>query len=78
VKSLDNIPEGMTGKSFEGGTYAKLSTKGDIMQGVVGNKWSEIWAMDLNRAFTADFEVYGAKAQNPSDAEIDFFIAVKQ
>jgi hypothetical protein len=24
-----------------------------------------------------DFEVFGEKAQNPSDAEIDFFIAVK-
>jgi hypothetical protein len=31
--------------------------------------------MDLNRAFTADFEVFGEKAQNPNDAEIDFLIA---
>ncbi len=33
--------------------------------------------MDMDRAFTADFEVYGEKAQNPSDAEVDIFIAVK-
>jgi len=33
--------------------------------------------MDLGRIFTADFEVYGEKAQNPSDAEVDIFIAVQ-
>ena len=33
--------------------------------------------MDLERVFTADFEVFGEKAQNPIDAEINFLIAVK-
>lgn len=76
VNSLEVIPSGMTGKSFDGGAYVNLSAKGDLMDGLVGNKWFEIWEMDLNRAFTADFEVYGEKAQNPADAEIDFLIAV--
>jgi predicted transcriptional regulator YdeE len=77
VENLDTVPEGMIGQSFEGGNYAKLSAKGDLMQGLVGNKWVEIWKMDLDRVFTADFEVYGQKAQNPANAEIDFLIAVK-
>ena len=47
------------------------------MKGLVVNKWSEIWEMDLERLFTTDFEVFGEKAQNPVDAEIDFLIAVK-
>lgn len=33
--------------------------------------------MDLERMFTADFEVFGEKVQNPGNAEIDFLIAVK-
>jgi predicted transcriptional regulator YdeE len=33
--------------------------------------------MDLGRTFTADFEIYGEKAQDPSDAEVDILIAVK-
>ncbi|RZJ78887.1 MAG: AraC family transcriptional regulator, partial [Chryseobacterium sp.] len=71
VENLDTIPEGMVGKSISGGNYIKFSTKGDLMKDLVINKWFEIWKMDLNRLFTADFEVYGEKAQNPADAEID-------
>lgn len=77
VENLNDIPNGMIGKSFDGGNYLKLSAQGDLMKDLIINKWLEIWKMDLNRAFTADFEVFGKKAQNPSDAEIDFLIAVK-
>ncbi|MGR3856953.1 GyrI-like domain-containing protein [Chryseobacterium indologenes] len=77
VENLDNIPEGMVGYTFDGGEYLKFITKGDLSKGLVINEWIKIWEMDLNRTFTADFEVYGEKAQNPSDAEVDIFIAVK-
>jgi predicted transcriptional regulator YdeE len=33
--------------------------------------------MDLDREYSADFEVFGEKAQNPQHAEIDILIAVK-
>lgn len=77
VANLDDVPEGMIGKSIEGGDYIKLSAKGDLTKGLIADKWAEIWNMDLNRVFTADFEVYGAKAQNPENAEVDIYIAVK-
>ncbi len=74
VSNLQSIPNGMIGKSFDGGNYVKLSAKGDLMKGLIVNKWTEIWSMDLDRVFTADFEIFGEKAQNPNDAEIDFLI----
>jgi len=77
VKTLDNIPEGMVGYEFEGGNYINLPAKGDLMNGAVYNKWLEIWGMNLNRAFTADFEIYGSKSQNPNDAEVDILISLK-
>jgi predicted transcriptional regulator YdeE len=77
VENLDEIPNGMIGKSFDGGNYVKMSTKGDLEKGIIINEWFKIWEMDLNRTFTADFEVYGQKAQNPNDAEVDFLIAIK-
>lgn len=77
VETLSIIPERMVGRSFDGGNYVKFSAKGDLMKDLIINKWLEIWKMDLNRLFTADFEVFGEKAQNPADAEIDFLIAVK-
>ena len=75
VSNLLTIPNGMIGKFFDGGNYVKLSAKGDLMKGLIVNKWTEIWNMNLDRVFTADFEVFGEKAQNPNDAEIDFLIA---
>lgn len=78
VENLDEIPDGMTGKLIEGGNYVKLSAKGNLAEGLIIKKWIEIWGMDLNRVFTADYEVFGEKAQNPADAEIDFLIAVKE
>jgi predicted transcriptional regulator YdeE len=77
VDNLNTVPDGMVGKLFDGGNYVKLSAKGNLMKGLIVDKWSEIWEMDLERVFTADFEVFGVKAQNPAEAEIDFLIAVK-
>lgn len=77
VNSLNEIPNGMIGKSFSGGNYIKRTATGDLTNGLIVNEWSKIHELDLNRVYSADFEVFGKKAQNPTDAEIDFFIAVE-
>ena len=78
VENLNNIPTGMVGKSLSGGTYTKTTAKGDLMQGLVVNQWSKIFEMELDRTYNADFEIFGEKAQNPSDAEVDFYVGVRQ
>ncbi len=77
VENLDHIPEGMVGKSFDGGHYIRFTAKGNLEEGLVINEWIKIWNTDLSRVFTADFEIYGEKAKNPSDAEVDILIAVQ-
>lgn len=77
VDDLNAIPEGMIGRSFGGGNYVQFTAKGDLANGLIVKEWQKIWGMGLDRAFTTDFEVFGEKAQNPSDAEVDFLIAVK-
>ena len=77
VLSLENIPNEMVGKTFDEANYAKYIAKGNIMQGMVFGVWTKIWNSDLDRTFTADFEVYGEKSQNPENAEVDIFVAVK-
>ena len=76
VDSLDEIPDGMIGKEFDKGSYTTFVAKGDLTKGAVYNAWAKIWNANLDRAYTADFEVYGAKAQNPTDAEVTIFVAV--
>lgn len=77
VENLEQIPEGMRGLSIEGGAYEKHHLKGNLLQGLVYNAWVDIWSSGISRAYTADFEVYGAAAQNPEDAEVDIFIATR-
>jgi predicted transcriptional regulator YdeE len=77
VENLNNIPNEMVYKTFEESEYEKFVAKGNILKGMVFGEWTKIWNSDLDRAFTADFEVYGEKAQNPEKAEVDIFVAVK-
>lgn len=77
VSDLQTIPDGMVGKTFDEANYTKIVAKGNILQGMVYNEWTKIWNSNLDRTFTADFEVYGEKAQNPENAEVDIFIAIK-
>lgn len=77
VENLDTIPNGMVGKSFDGGTYSKTTAKGDLMQSLVVNQWSKIFEMKLDRTYDADFEIFGEKAQNPADAEVEFYVGIK-
>jgi predicted transcriptional regulator YdeE len=77
VADLDAVPAGFMGKTIAGGNFTNFVAKGKIDDGVVYQTWTKIWQTDLARAYTADFEVYGEKAQNPNDAEIDIFISVK-
>jgi predicted transcriptional regulator YdeE len=76
VSSLDTIPEGMRGIRINEGTYTKRVAKGNIQQGAVYNEWVAIWNSDLPRTFTADFEVYGAKAWDTENAEVEIFVAI--
>jgi len=77
VSSIKDVPEGMISQSFEGGTFQQYVSKGDLTQGVYGT-WLEIWGQPLDRNYTVDFEIYGAKAQNPNDAEVDIFVGLKK
>ncbi len=76
VSDLAIVPEGMIAREFQGGSYVKTVAKGDLTQGLIVNHWSKLWEMTLDRKYSADFEVFGEKAQNPLDAEVEFFVAV--
>jgi len=72
VANLDEVPEGLTGGTFPAGNYVRFTAK----TSAIVEEWQNIWAANLPRKFTADFEVYGEKAQDPGNAEVDIFIAV--
>ena len=65
-------------REFIGGKQIKFVAKGKMPESVE-QAWQEIWVKDaeLNRKYTADFEVYGSKPQQGDNSAVDIFIAVK-
>lgn len=78
VTTLENIPEGMTGREFPEEHFQLFTAKG-AMPAAVANTWISIWSKDeeLNRKYSYDFEVYGEKSQNGDHSEVEIFIAIK-
>ena len=76
VSSLDKVPNELIGREFSGGKYRKFVAKGQMPNAVV-ESWQKIWSKDkeLNRKYTADFEVYGKNSQNGEKSEVEIFIA---
>lgn len=78
VSSLIKVPEGFVGRKIAAGEYHKMIVRGKIPD-EVAKTWKEIWEKDqtLNRAYTTDFELYGAKSQKEGNAEVEIYIATK-
>ena len=76
VSSLDNRPEGLISLTVPPANYVKYLAKGRLPD-CVAEAWQQVWGSSLNRAYIADFDVWGAKAQNPEDAEVEVYVGVK-
>lgn len=78
VSNFEQVPEGMTQHIIKGGKYQHHLAKGNMDDGIIINKWKEIWAAEAEtpRAYTSDFEIYGPKAADMSNAEVDIMIAL--
>ena len=77
VENADQLPAGFASTIIPGGQYNLFTAKGNLQEGIVFNVWTKIWSLAIKRTYTADFEVYGAKAQNPANAEVDIFVAIE-
>lgn len=66
--------EGLTIKKIPAGKYAKFSIEGH-MEKAVAQAWNEIWKIDLDRSYKADFEEYLNSDFN--NAKIDIYISLK-
>jgi predicted transcriptional regulator YdeE len=75
VEAAAPVPEGFKKITISAGNYAVFTAKGRLDEGIVYQAWTEIWNSTAKRIYTTDFEVYGAKAADPANAEVDIFVA---
>jgi predicted transcriptional regulator YdeE len=82
VTKVENLPAGMVVKNVPAGRYAVFTSERGSVQKVVVEMWQRVWAtpkseLGGDRTYKADFEVYDQRAQNPADAVVDLYIAVR-
>lgn len=79
-----SIPEeklhkkGLQSVELSASKYMVFTAKGKLPD-CVQEMWELINAMgdDLNRTYTADFDVYGPKSADPNNAEVDIYVAIE-
>ena len=76
VTQVDMLTPQLTAFTVPEKTYRVFTASGNLNEGAVFGEWTKIWNTHMNRAYTGDFEIYGAKAQNTEKAEVDIFIAL--
>ncbi|PRY89947.1 GyrI-like domain-containing protein [Mongoliibacter ruber] len=72
----DSIPpKGLESLTIPHQKYQKHLAKG-AMPACITDAWRKIWISDSKREFGFDFEVYGERCQDWSNAEVDIFVSV--
>ncbi|MFN3454810.1 MAG: GyrI-like domain-containing protein [Pseudobdellovibrio sp.] len=81
VKAGASVPEGLSVVHIPQQKYLKIETDQGQMPDIVIKAWQYIWdkssQSEINRSYTADFEVYDHRCANPLSSQVDLFIAVK-
>ena len=74
VSSIEYLPEGFTGKAIAASKYEVFTADGEFPTNI-GATWQHIWQTDLNRTYTADFDVYELK-EKFEDTEFKIYVAI--
>ena len=78
VSSFEDQSDGLSDLQISEGNFRRYIAAGKLPEAVI-KTWTEIWKQDdkLNRAYVADFEVYGLKSKDPDNPEVEIYLSVK-
>lgn len=81
VSSVDDIPAGMMAVHVPEQKRMVFTSPVGLRSEIVFELWQEIWQLEdqgtLNRAYTADYEVYDERSQDPQHAQIEIHIGLQ-
>jgi predicted transcriptional regulator YdeE len=82
VDSAENVPSGMVVKKVPPGKYALFTSERGRVDQVVPESWIRINTMPKSapggdRTYQADFELYGPRAADPKNAQVDIYIGIR-
>ncbi len=76
VFDFEDVPEGMITHIIPEQKYAVTTAFGKMPQ-AVAKEWKKIWASDLERKYSSDFEIYNEESNQGDESEVEIYIAVK-
>ncbi|MDF2433522.1 MAG: hypothetical protein JWP44_3153 [Mucilaginibacter sp.] len=76
VKAMNDTPDGFIGVAIPAGKYQVYTLAGKFPDNVA-NAWKQIWNSEVDRAYTADFDLYSSGAKSFEETEVQIFLAVK-
>jgi len=82
VTSDADVPPGMVAKKIPAGKFAMFTTDEGPAPRVVPATWMRINSLPQSapggdRVYAADYEIYGARAVDPQNAQVDIFVGIK-
>lgn len=77
ISEAGELPGKMVTKTIPAGTYAKFTVKGHV-QRAVGEFWTNLWSMQLDRKYSCDFEEYQNNSGDMDHQEIHIYIALNE
>jgi predicted transcriptional regulator YdeE len=75
VSSLNDIPTGLIGKTIPASKYQVYSSTGKLSISLA-KTWEGIWNTDIDRRYSADFDIYGEKARDFENGEVETYVAI--
>ncbi|HEY6329887.1 MAG TPA: GyrI-like domain-containing protein [Blastocatellia bacterium] len=82
VTSTANLPTGMSAHHVPPGKFALFTTDEGPAAQVIPKAWQKIWAIPKSqpggdRIYKTDYEVYGERAHDPQDSQVDIYVGIK-
>jgi predicted transcriptional regulator YdeE len=76
VSTLQTSPGSLIGITIPKAMYRVYTSVGKLPDSVLAT-WMHIWTSTINRAFAADFDLYGAGAQDSHAVEVKTYLSVR-
>lgn len=78
VDALADIPLGFVGRKISAAKYAVFSYERGAIPGIIIDVWKRVWNFKAaERAYQADFEVYGRNSSDPQNAQVDVYLSIQ-
>lgn len=82
VNVVGKLPPGMRSQQAGGGSYAVLTSEGQLLGEMILDSWKQIWSREkahtIAHAYTNDFEIhYNGPPDDPKHVAMDLFVSIR-